>query len=325
MGINLSKNVLANLKKGRAPSKSWSDFLINMTIDMAENKLINLAGFALKGATSKVGSEVEGEVVANIANITNLAFFSKSLIEEYDNVIRNGGKTILGGVKVKKGNVIAATAILTTILTATSASTTGDLLRDIGPAIQVYWAGAKLEDGTTVPNIPCLGTLKNITTNVAMNLSPGVWVPISVLPNSSYSPFLLSFMTSAMVHMLTVGGFFQCVCQYPPPAPPAPGFLPWVGYFVPPISNPVDAIKGVSNVEIALAAAGKAADFALTLNDTNSVNNALTSVINTTADAKVKEAAQALKDNNTKAMADAGMALNPTLSKYTSTKTITLG
>ena len=210
-------------------------------------------------------------------------------------------------------------------MTATSASTTGDLLRDIGPAIQVYWAGAKLEDGTTVPNIPCLGTLKNITTNVAMNLSPGVWVPISVLPNSSYSPFLLSFITSAMVHMLTVGGFFQCVCQYPPPAPPAPGFLPWVGYFVPPITNPVDAIKGVSNVEIALAAAGKAADFALTLNDTNSINNALTSVVNTTADAKVKEAAQALKDNNTKAMADAGMALNPTLSKYTSTKTITLG
>lgn len=325
MGINLSKNVLANLRSGRAPAKSWSDFLINMTIDMAENKLVNLAGLGLKGATSKVGSEVAGEVVSDIANIANLAFFSKALIDEYDNVIRNGGKTILGGVKIKSGNKIAATTILTSILTATSASTTGDLLRDIGPAIQVYWAGARLESGPTVPNIPCIGTLKNISTNVAINLSPGVWVPISVLPNSSYSPFLLSFMTSAMVHMLTVGGFFQCMCQYPPPAPPAPGFLPWAGYFVPPISNPVGAIKGVSSIEVAMAAAGKAADFALTLNDTNSVNNALTSVINTTADAKVKAAAEALKNNNTQAMADAGTALNPTLSKYTSTKTFTLG
>jgi hypothetical protein len=325
MGINLSKNVIANLRKGRAPSKSWSDFLINMTIDMAENKLILLGGLSIKAATSKTGSEVASEFVSKAANIANLAFFSKSLIEEYDNVIRNGGKTILGGVKVKSGNKIAATTLLTTILTATNASTTGDLLRDIGPAIQLYWAGAKLEDGPTVPSIPCFGTLKNITTNVAINLSPGVWVPISVLPNSSYSPFLLSFITSAMVHMLTVGGFFQCTCQYPPPAPPAPGFLPWVGYLVPPITNPTATLKGISNVEIAMAAAGKVADIGITLAETNSVNDALTSVINTTADAKVKAAAEAIKNDNAKAMADAGMALNPTLSKYTSTKTITLG
>ena len=325
MGINLSKNVIANLRKGRAPSKSWSDFLINMTIDMAENKLVLLGGLGLKAATSKVGTEAEGEFVAKAANIANLAFFSKSLIEEYDNVIRNGGKTILGGVKVKSGNKIAATTLLTTILTATNASTTGDLLRDIGPAIQLYWTAAKLEDGPTVPSIPCFGTLKNITTNVAINLSPGVWVPISVLPNSSYSPFLLSFITSAMVHMLTVGGFFQCTCQYPPPAPPAPGFLPWVGYFVPPVSNPTATLKGISNVEIAMAAAGKAADIGITLAETNSVNEALTSAINTTADAKVKAAAQALQENDKQSMAAAGMALNPTLSKFTSTQTITLG
>ena len=325
MGINLSKNVISNLRKGRAPSKSWSDFLINMTIDMAENKLVLLAGLGLKAGTSKVGSEAAGKLASDVANIANLAFFAKALIDEYDNVIKNGGKTILGGVKVKSGNKVVATTILTAILTATNASTTGDLLRDIGPAIQAYWTGAQLETGINVPTVPCLGAVKNITTNVAINLSPGLWVPISVLPNSSYSPFLLSFVTSAMVHMLTVGGFFQCTCQYAPPAPPAPGFLPWAGYFVPPVSNPTATLKGISNVEIAMAAAGKAADFGISLSETNSVNNALTSVINTTADAKVKAAAEALKQNDTQAMAAAGKALNPTLSKYTSTQTFTLG
>jgi hypothetical protein len=49
-------------------------------------------------------------------------------------------------------------------------------------------------------------------------------------------PFLINFIISANLHLLTVGGMFFCNAQYPPPAPPAPGVLPWAGYVTKPLS-----------------------------------------------------------------------------------------
>jgi hypothetical protein len=142
-------------------------------------------------------------------------------------------------------------ATLLLILNTTTLSKTGDLLRDIGPAIQAYWLGATSAK-IPVPNIPCIGAVSNLTTNVGLNLSPGIWTPIVVPPMASISPFLLNFIISASVHLLTVGGLFTCNCTYPPPAPPAPGVLPWAGYFVKPFSgSPLSSLDFKDMVSLA--------------------------------------------------------------------------
>jgi hypothetical protein len=93
------------------------------------------------------------------------------------------------------------------------------------------------------PNVPCPGALRNIRTIFGMNLFPGVWTPISVPPINNVSPWLLNFILSASVHLLTITGFISCFCAYPPPAPPAPGILPWQGYFIKPFSgNPISSL-----------------------------------------------------------------------------------
>jgi hypothetical protein len=69
---------------------------------------------------------------------------------------------------------------------------------------------------------------------------------------ASISPFLLNFIISASVHLLTVGGLFTCNCTYPPPAPPAPGVLPWAGYFVKPFSgSPLSSLDFKDMVSLA--------------------------------------------------------------------------
>ena len=93
------------------------------------------------------------------------------------------------------------------------------------------------------PKQPCIGAVLNTSTTLGVNFSPGIWTPISVPPINSVSPWLLNFIISASVHLLTVGGIITCICQYPPPAPPAPGILPWVGYFIKPFSgNPISSL-----------------------------------------------------------------------------------
>jgi hypothetical protein len=129
------------------------------------------------------------------------------------------------------------------ILNKTKLDKNGDLLRDIGPAIQAYWTGATHSllpipnsKSFPTPSIPCIGSLANLTTTIGFNFSPGIWTPLVVTPNAEPAPFLLNFIISANLHLLTVGGMFFCNCQYPPPAPPGPGVLPWLGYFTYPVS-----------------------------------------------------------------------------------------
>lgn len=227
MAINLSK--IKQPFKGQ--SASWSDFYLNMALEMAENV-----------AKSKVGTiaanrgllDFTGEP-ESIKNLNDNYWFAQSLTEEYDKVVK-GGKTIIGGVPVSFGNKIGMQATLITILGTTQLNKNGDLLRDIGPAIQTYWTGANLQK-FPAPKVPCIGAVQNISTILGINFSPGIWTPISVPPMNSVSPWLLNFILSASVHLLTVGGIFTCVCQYPPPAPPAPGVLPWGGYFIKPFSG----------------------------------------------------------------------------------------
>jgi hypothetical protein len=133
------------------------------------------------------------------------------------------------------GNKPLMFATLLTILKAQSVSKNGDLLRDIGPAIQAYWTPA-FTTLIDTPTVPCIGTVKNIQTVLGINIFPGVWTPITIPAMGTVQPWLMSFIASASLHLLTVSGIITCISQYPPPAPPAPGILPYFGYFVKPVS-----------------------------------------------------------------------------------------
>ena len=128
------------------------------------------------------------------------------------------------------------TSVLAGILGTTKLNKNGDLLRDVGPAVQAYWLG-NTSAKYPPPSIPCIGAVKNLTTNVGLTFSPGVWTPVTVpIPMNQPWPWLINFIISANLHLLTVGGMFFCNCTYPPPAPPAPGILPWQGYVTKPLS-----------------------------------------------------------------------------------------
>jgi hypothetical protein len=221
-------------------SNSWSDFYLNMALEMAENIAKNktLEGLANRGVFDFTGIDSEA-----LKNLNENFWFAQSLAEEYDKVVR-GGFTLFPayGVPVGFGNKAAMQARLVSLLAYTKQNKDGDLLRDIGPAVQAYWVGAQLST-TATPKIPCIGALANINTVNGFNFNPGVWTPLSVPPMDNVSPWLLNFILSASVHLLTVTGLVTCACTYPPPAPPAPGYLPYQGYFIKPVSfNPIKSL-----------------------------------------------------------------------------------
>lgn len=318
---------LSNLKlPSTGASNSWTDFYTNVT-----NQQLQRTFQVKKQIKKAIKSEVG---LGFIVDVQDAWWFAGVITDEYDKLIRNG-KTLVGGVPVDSGNKTLMKTILANLLMSTQKNKKGNLLRDIGPAIQAYWTGATLKK-YPVPNIPCIGSLKNINTITALNLSPGVWTPISIGPSGSNGPFLLNFILSASVHLLTVGGFFSCNCQYPPPAPPAPGMLPWVGYFVKPFSgNPLSSFDFKSLVKMlgkGLAiGAGAAATFAALKAVANLLNpdgkkrtkQQIASDIDfifagQVAQPEIKKALQAIMEGDEEAMAIAAESLN-NLDKESST------
>jgi hypothetical protein len=251
MGINLAKKGINPFT--RTPSNSWAEFYFNMAVDMIEGTLYNQATVqATEGLNKFFGIDIAaglGTDAKSLENITANAVFAKNLTDEYHDVIK-AGFTIVGGVSFEGGNKTLMFATLLGILNKTQLDKNGDLLRDIGPAIQAYWTGAT-HSLLPIPNtrpqarptIPCIGAVANLTTTIGFNFFPGVWTPIVVTPNGEAAPFLLNFIISANLHLLTIGGAFFCNCQYPPPAPPAPGCLPWGGYFTYPVTPTLLASK----------------------------------------------------------------------------------
>jgi len=160
----------------------------------------------------------------------NINGFAKSFTTAYDIAIKSGKETI-SPIPLLKGNPTAMESLLITLLSQTQMSTSLTLLDVIGPAIISYWAGGTMAPIPPIPPAP--GSVANIALTQGIVLNPGIWSPIPVPPNNDSSVFLNAFVTSAKLHLTTVSGLYIVLAQYPPPAPPAPGVLPWVGYVVP--------------------------------------------------------------------------------------------
>jgi hypothetical protein len=160
----------------------------------------------------------------------NINGFAKAFTTAYDIAIKSGKETI-NPIPLLKGNPAAMEAQLISFLTQTQMSKSLTLLDVIGPAIISYWAGGTM--APIPPLIPAPGAIANIVLTQGTVLNPGTWSPIPVPPNNDSSVFLNAFITAAKIHLSTVSGLYVVLAQYPPPAPPAPGVLPWSGYVVP--------------------------------------------------------------------------------------------
>jgi hypothetical protein len=225
---NFSKNMVI----GGATTDSWTEFYLAMALDFEQ--VMVLKKITTSAATVAISKNADADSTAFFKNSVDNTLFAYLLTDEYDKVIR-GGKTIIGSMPIALGNKPLMFQTLLTILKAQSVRKDGDLLRDIGPAILAYWTPA-FTTLIDTPTIPCIGTVKNIQTVLGINVFPGVWTPIPIPAMGTVQPWLLSFIASASLHLLTVSGIITCISQYPPPAPPAPGILPYFGYFVKPVS-----------------------------------------------------------------------------------------
>jgi hypothetical protein len=100
----------------------------------------------------------------------------------------------------------------------------------LGKGAVAYWTGAEL--GKIPPKTPAPGTILNLSVVSNIVINPGIWpqIPFPVLPNTSNNPYLDAFIFQATIHLITISGLCSTISQYPPPSPPGPGLLPWVGY-----------------------------------------------------------------------------------------------
>lgn len=184
-GLGMAKKAVSkiskiNFKSLKRKSTTWLDFYLNMQIDMAINRVIAF-GLPVSKATAETFGTNEFKQINHFFELINHTAFADSLAEEYDSVVREGGKTLWGGGKVIEGggHVTIMKMMLVNILETTRATTTGDLLREIGPAVKAYWTAAFLEcegriggigklsememgNNLGVPTIPCIGAVKNM-------------------------------------------------------------------------------------------------------------------------------------------------------------------
>lgn len=160
----------------------------------------------------------------------NMAGFAKTFTLAYDAAVKSGKETI-SPIPLMTGNTTAMEAQIVAFLSQTQMSNSLTLLDVIGPAIISYWTGGLMM--TLPPLPPAPGAIKNISLTQGVVLNPGVWTPIPVPASNNASIFLDAFISSAKIHLMTVSGLYVVLAQYPPPAPPAPGVLPWSGYIIP--------------------------------------------------------------------------------------------
>jgi len=145
--------------------------------------------------------------------------FADFFTEKYDECMQRGSDLITGNTVIR-GNTELMRSIILYALEVGKNSKTEEFYNQsislLGKGAVAYWTGAEL--GKIPPKTPAPGTILNLE------------IPFPVLPNTSNNPYLDAFIFQATIHLITISGLCSTISQYPPPSPPGPGLLPWVGY-----------------------------------------------------------------------------------------------
>jgi hypothetical protein len=159
--------------------------------------------------------------------------FADFFTEKYDECMQRGSDLITGNTVIR-GNTELMQSIILYALEVGKNSKTEEFYNQsislLGKGAVAYWTGAEL--GKIPPKTPAPGTILNLSVVSNIVINPGIWpeIPFPVLPNTSNNPYLDAFIFQATIHLITISGLCSTISQYPPPSPPGPGLLPWVGY-----------------------------------------------------------------------------------------------
>lgn len=208
----------------------------------------------------------KAEVLSQIAGpggMTSSDDVADILADAYDSAIGRGknlltGASVADGVLISGGNKQTMASLWKSALrsgVSAKLSPPFDIIASFGTGVIAYWTGAQMSK-FPIPPIPAVGAVANISVIQSFVAFPGVWTPISspVMPTDSYEAWLDSFILTAQAHLLTITGTIIVQAQYPPPAPPAPGVIPWVGYFVEP---PIPGTLGGATTALSQALSDK--------------------------------------------------------------------
>lgn len=179
---------------------------------------------------------------ANILRKTSVISFNtipniaKIWAEEYV-AVTNRGKDFLHFESIQTGNKQLMESLFTIALLKGMSSPPGSkfsLVNEFGNGVKAYWMGAQMKP-FPIPLIPAPGSIQNIAVNSNIVTNVGTW-PIypPIKPARKQETMIDMFILAALIHLFTIGGIIQTTSLYPSaPSPiPAPGVIPWTGYFI---------------------------------------------------------------------------------------------
>jgi len=179
--------------------------------------------------------------MANPVGVATLDAFAKKLTFEYDMCMRRGIQGI-NLCTIQKGNVSLMEQLVKVALLQCFAiqqpafpPPTSPIIKNLGPAVKAYWAGATMNP-FPIPPIPAPGSIQNIVVTQNICITPGTWpVPIPLPAVLSSNFFIDIFVLSAQIHLLTLKGMIYTTSLYPSaPSPiPGPGIINWSAYIIP--------------------------------------------------------------------------------------------
>ena len=179
--------------------------------------------------------------MANPIGVATQQAFAKKLTTEYDMCMRRGIQGI-NLCSIQKGNpqlmeqlVNVALAQCFAIQSPPKPVPLSPIIKNLGPAIKAYWAGATMNP-FPIPPIPAPGAIQNIIVTQNICINPGSWVVQFPLPPVLSQNFFIDiFVLAAQIHLLTLKGMIYTTSLYPSaPSPiPGPGVISWSMYIIP--------------------------------------------------------------------------------------------
>ena len=182
-------------------------------------------------------------VVSDPSKIASTQQVADVFANEYDACIKRGGDTV-NKIRVRTGNIeLMKLSFNSELQNGLTQTTPYQLVTNMGRGVIKYWQTAVL-DTNLIPITTPLGAAANIKHDSNKITDAGLWPnmpPIS--PTNSYASIVDSFILASFIHLSKIKGEIYTTSVYPPVGIPAPGTVPWTGYFIdnPPTTQVQDA------------------------------------------------------------------------------------